>query len=152
MYIIIIHFILVSGKVTRVNLSLHSDNYCGGNDVSIKIIPNYGSPCQTSRKSDFHKGTTVTWTGSELGSCLGQEFNVNEENLKFKVKSMDDNDFCPEFLTITVKNAYNQVFHYKSGRLNDWVDSTKGGHLRTAYRKILGKCDFCQKILGFGTV
>ena len=94
---------------------------------------------------EFYKGTTIKWTGLELGTCFQKEFNVNDKDLRFKVKSSDGNDFCPEFLTISLKNAYNQDFQFKSGKMNDWVDSSKGGHHRTATKIFTGTYIFsCQ--------
>ena len=80
--------------------------------------------------NDFKKGTVLTWTGTQLGSCATEEFDVKNDLIQFKVRSTDGDDFCPKTLTITTDDGYE----YKSGEMNDWVDKEKGDHLRPANR------------------
>ena len=72
----------------------------------------------------------MSWTGSELGSCATEEFNVLNDNIHFIVKSTSGDDFCPKVLTITTFDGYE----YKSEKMEDWVDKSKGDHLRQAKR------------------
>ena len=72
----------------------------------------------------------MSWTGSELGSCASEEFDVLNDNIHFTVKSTSGDDFCPKVLTITTVDGYK----YKSEKMEDWVDKSKGDHLRQAKR------------------
>ena len=87
----------------------------------------------------------MSWTGSELGSCATEEFNILNEVIKFKIRSTDGDDFCPKFLTITTVDGYK----YKSDKMDDWVDERKGGHLRTAkktsFRSKINKWKYFNK-------
>ena len=118
------------GKINEVLLFLHDDHYCGGNNIYIEIVQN-GTFCITQTKNIF-RGSSASWTGIQLSSCFGKDFNVWQDNLYFRTKTTDTNDFCPRNLTITLNNA-----KYQSDIMTDWVDNEKGGELRTA-RKILG--------------
>ncbi len=83
-----------------------------------------------SHRVNFKKGTTITWTGSELGSCTAEEFDIHDNLIEFRVKSTSQDDFCPKTLTITMNNGYQ----YKSDEMDDWVDKGKGDHLRSSKR------------------
>ena len=111
----------------KVNLTIHNDNYCGGNDVFIEIVQ-FSKSCYTSVHNNFKKGSNITWSGSKLGSCIGQDFDVHYDVINFKVRSTDGNDFCPKSLSITLKNGNV----YKLDNMYDWVDEKQGGYLRPA--------------------
>ena len=117
-------------KIKEVVLFLHIDHYCGGNNIYIEIVQD-GTFCITQNQNVF-RGTSATWTKYQLGSCFEKDFNIWQDNLYFRVRTTDSNDFCPRNLTITLNNA-----KYQSDLMTDWVDNKKGGELRTA-RKILG--------------
>ena len=125
-----IFIISFPGKINEVLLFLHDDHYCGGNNIYIEIVQN-GTFCITQTKNIF-RGSSASWTGIQLSSCFEKDFNVWQENLYFRARTTDTNDFCPRNLTITLNNA-----KYQSDIMTDWVDNKKGGELRTA-RKILG--------------
>ena len=88
--------------------------------------------CQSS-PIDAKKGTTVSWIGTQLGNCSFEEFNTETEVVFFRVKSYSGDDFCPKNLSITIKNA-----KFESDEMNDWVDQSKGGYLRTASKSYDG--------------
>ena len=114
----------------RVELWLHNDLNCGGENVYVEIRQGNIS-CVTGNKVDFDRGTLLSWTGSALnGTCLGKYFNVEQEHLDFKIRSTSGDDFCPKSLTITMDNGYS----YERTGLNDWVDKDKGEHNRIAPR------------------
>ena len=117
-------------KIKEVVLFLHIDHYCGGNNIYIEIVQN-GTFCITQTQNIF-RGTSASWTGIQLSSCFGKDFNVWQDNLYFRTKTTDTNDFCPRNLTITLNNA-----KYQSDIMTDWVNNKKGGELRTV-RKIVG--------------
>ena len=119
-----------SGQINEVLLFLHDDHYCGGTNIYIEIVQN-GTFCITQTQNIF-RGTSASWTGFQLSSCFGKDFNVWQDNLYFRTKTTATNDFCPRNLTITLNNA-----KYQSDIMTDWVDNEKGGELRTT-RKILG--------------
>jgi hypothetical protein len=120
----------VPRKIKEVVLFLHIDHYCGGNNIYIEIVQD-GTFCITQNQNVF-RGTSAIWTRYQLGSCFEKDFNLWQDNLYFRVRTTDSNEFCPRNLTITLKNA-----KYQSDLMTDWVDNKKGGELRTA-RKILG--------------
>ena len=113
----------------RVDLSLHNDLSCGGDNVYIELHQGEIS-CRTSHKRHFDRGITLSWTGSDIGTCLGKDFNVEQESLNFKIRSTSGDDFCPHTLTISMDNGYS----YKRTGLDDWVDKNKGNHNRIAPR------------------
>ena len=118
-------------------MSLHGDNFCGGKDVYIELIQNSKS-CTTGKHGDFDKGDIISWTGSKLGSCLKKEFDIENDQIDFKVRSTYGNDFCPKILEIsmnnTVKGITREVVFKSCGLMNDWVDKGKGGYIRSTKR------------------
>ena len=122
-------------------MSLHGDNWCGGYNVYIELIQNSKS-CTTGHHGDFNKGDIISWTGSKLGSCLKKEFDIENDQIDFKVRSTHGNDFCPKILEIsmnnTVKGIKREVVYKSSGVMDDWVDKNKGGHQRST-KRITGK-------------
>merc|ERR1711976_499846 len=83
-------------------------------------------------------GDIISWTGSKLGSCLKKEFDIENDQIDFKVRSTYGNDFCPKILEIsmnnTVKGITREVVYKSSGVMDDWVDKNKGGHQRSTKR------------------
>ena len=122
-------FLLVSGKVEKIELTIHSSSQCGGNSAYVALAQN-PIVCITKDKGEFAKGTTLVWTSSSLGTCLEKEFDVSNDEISFSTMSNDGNDYCPKTLTITMSNGY--VFK-KEGMI-DWVDNGKNNHFRSAKR------------------
>ena len=103
---------------------------CSGKGIYIEIFQGK-IQCQTEYL-DGKKGTLVSWKGAQLGNCRSKRFDTKKNVIHFRVKSIYTDDFCPKFLWISAVGA-----RYESDQMNDWVDDTKGGHLRVA-KKISG--------------
>ena len=110
-------------------MSTHSNSQCGGNSAYVELVQDSTS-CKTKDAGEFNKGTTLEWTASTLDTCLGKEFDVLNDEIKFKTMSNDGNDYCPKTLTITMNNGYS----YKKDGIIDWVDDGKNNHLQSAKR------------------
>ena len=120
-------FTSISGKVERVELTIHKSSSCGGNSAYIELLQNSTS-CQTKDIGEFDKGSTLVWTDSTLGTCLGKKFDFLNVEMNFKTLSNDGDDYCPKTLTITMSNGYE----YKKEGMNDWVDNGKNNYLQSA--------------------
>ena len=112
------------------DLTIHTDSYCGGYDVYLELIQGR-TDCQTSTKRNFDSGAKLSWTGSQLGSCVDILFDNNSDEINFKIRSTGGDDFCPNSLTITLKDAKT----YENRGMDDKVDNRIGSELRTAKRK-----------------
>ena len=113
----------------KIELTTHATSQCGGNSAYVELVQDSTS-CKTKDKGEFDKGTTLEWTASTLDTCLGKEFDVLNDEIKFKTMSNDGNDYCPKTLTITMNNGYA----YKKEGIIDWVDNGKNNHLQSAKR------------------
>ena len=108
-------------------MSLHNDLWCGGDNVYIELRQGEIS-CRTSHKRNFDRGIILSWSGSDLGTCLGKEFHGDV--LYFRVRSTSGDEFCPKSLTVSMDKGDL----YERTGLNDWVDKTKGYQKRVAPR------------------
>ena len=72
----------------------------------------------------------MVWTNNYLGSCENFPFNVNPKTLRYKVKSSDGNDFCPEWLTI----HFNNTKFRSSEAMSHWADFGTNDRIMTASR------------------
>ena len=123
-------------NISKIELNQHSSIGCSGTNVYIELLQDHNgeikdkTECGTSHINNFNKGITLSWTGSELGSCATEEFDVLNDLIHFKVRSTNGDDFCPKVLTITTVDGYQ----YKSEKMEDWVDKSKGYNLRPAKR------------------
>ena len=123
-------FTSISGKVERVELTIHKSSSCGGNSAYIELLHN-STPCQTKDIGKFYKGSTLVWTASTLYTCQGKEFDVLNDVIGFKTMSNDINDYCPKTLTITMSNGYE---YKKEGMIE--VDNGKNNQFRSAKRTL----------------
>ena len=123
----------VSGNIQEVDLTIHTDSYCGGYDVYLELIQGR-TTCQTLTKRNFDSGAKLSWAGSQLGSCVDRLFDSNSDEINFKIRSTGGDDFCPNSLTITLKDAKT----YENRGMDDKVDNQKGSELRAA-KNFLGK-------------
>ena len=112
-----------------VELWLHNHLDCGGENVYIELSQGEIS-CETSYKVAFSRGAILSWTGPELETCLGKDFNIEQDHLYFKLRSASADDFCPKILTISLDNGYS----FKRTGMIDWVDRHKGHRNRIAKR------------------
>ena len=113
----------------KIELTIHSNIQCGGNSAYIELVQDTIS-CKTKDIGEFDKGTTLVWTASTLDTCLGKEFDVLSDEIKFKTMSNDGDDYCPKTLTITM-STYDA---YQKEGIIDWVDNGKNNHLQLAKR------------------
>ena len=111
-------FTSISGKVEKIELSTHSNSQCGGNSAYIELVQDSTS-CKTKDAGEFNKGTLLVWTTSMLDTCLGKEFDVLNDEIKFKTMTNDGDDYCPKTLTITMSNDYA----YQKEGMTDRVDN-----------------------------
>ena len=120
------------GIIQELDLTIHADRGCGGYDVYIELIQEE-TTCNTSIISDFDRGVKLSWTGSQLGFCVDRPFFYdNSDEINFKIRSTSGDDFCPNSLTITMKDTKK----YENRGMNDMVDIHMGSELRTAKRKL----------------
>ena len=110
-------------------MTIRNASSCGSSSAYLELVQGSIS-CKTKDKGEFDKGTTLVWTASTLDTCLGKDFDVLNDEIGFKTKSNNSNDYCPKTLTITMSNGYT----YKKEGIFDWVDNGKNNHLRSAKR------------------
>ena len=100
------HFILsksiyFSGQIKSIDLCLvlsHDDDHCGEKNVTIELFygPKNSNSCKTEINDDLSHGKdNLIWTDVELGSCDKVEFNMDMEELKFKI-SAKNNKSCKD--------------------------------------------------------
>ena len=116
-------FTSISGKVEKIELSTHSNSQCGGNSAYIELVQDSTS-CKTKDAGEFDKGTTLEWTASTLDTCVGKDFDVLNDEIKFKTMSNDGNDYCPKTLTITMNNG--DEYKKEGMNINSWIDNRRG--------------------------
>ena len=67
----------------KIELSTHSNSQCGGTSAYVELVQDSTS-CKTKDKGEFDKGTTLVWTASTLDTCLGKEFDVLNDEIRFE--------------------------------------------------------------------
>ena len=106
----------------KIELTINSDSAsnlaCGGNSAYIELKQDPIS-CKTKDIGEFEHGTTLVWNASTLYTCLGKEFDVLIDTIRFKTMSNDGDDYCPKTLTITMSNYYA----YQKEGMNHRVDN-----------------------------
>ena len=122
-----------TGKVKELKLSIYGAFFhtCGGKSVYLELLEGQTS-CTTSTQEDFHGGVTLSWREDQLGSCAGKLFDVQLDELNFKLRSTDVDDFCPKTLVITLYDNVGNIYRYKADGMNDWVSKDVNDHIRTA--------------------
>ena len=117
------------GNVQKVELSIHNSSSCGGNSAYIELLQDSIS-CKTKDNGVFVKGDVLVWKDSTLGTCLGKEFDVLNDEIRFETKSNDL--YCPKTLTITISNDYALSYYkYQKEGIIDLVDNEKNNHLQS---------------------
>ena len=113
-------------------MELSDVSKAGGNDIFIEIVQSNRS-CQVKKIARINKSETKKWsTESELGTCFGASFDIDQPEIKFRLRTTHgtalwSNDFMPKIVTITIGRTV-----FKSQEMNDWIDSAKGSMLRNA--------------------
>ena len=59
-------YLLVSGKLKKLSVSVANEDYCGGGKIKVQIKE---LDCHTDRSGDFLKGAQLQWNSDDLGSC-----------------------------------------------------------------------------------
>ena len=94
--------IYFSGLLKSIDIGLvlsHDENHCWEKNVVIELF--YGRknsiPCKTETNNLAHGKDSLIWTGVELlGSCDKKQFNMDMEELKFKISAGEVNGSCKD--------------------------------------------------------
>ena len=105
----------------KVELSIQDSSSCGGNSAYIELLQDSIS-CKTKDNGVFVKGDVLVWKDSTLGTCLGKEFDVLNDEIRFETKSYDL--YCPKTLTITMNNG--DKYKKEGMNINSWIDNRRG--------------------------
>ena len=105
----------------KVELSIHSSSSCGGNSAYIELLQDSTS-CKTQDKGVFDQGDVLVWQDSTLGTCLGKQFDVLNDEIHFETKSNDL--YCPKTLTITMNSG--DEYKKEGMNINSWMDNRRG--------------------------
>ena len=95
---------------------MQENNYCGGYEISVKVVNQDGKQCLTTAM-DADKGQALVWTiGQGLGSsCL--DMVVTERSTVY-IQSTSGDDFCPWYVWVTTTE--NSIYNTK--KITDWYD------------------------------
>ena len=91
-------------KLREVDLFINRGNYCGGTNLYIEIIIDKEKKCDTEREKSFNPYRPIKWKKERLGNCTDIEFDANLEQIKFDIKTDDNDKFCPGKITFTMNN------------------------------------------------
>jgi hypothetical protein len=119
-----------SENVEKVELSIHNSSSCGGNSAYIELLQDSIS-CKTKDNGVFVKGDVLVWKDSTLGTCLGKEFDVLNDEIRFETKSNDL--YCPKTLTITMNNG--DEYKKEGMNINSWIGGRKNQLIQIAKSK-----------------
>ena len=114
----------------KVELSIHNSSSCGGNSSYIELLQDSIS-CKTKDNGVFVKGDVLVWKDSTLGTCLGKEFDVLNDEIHFETKSNDL--YCPKTLTITMNNG--DEYKKEGMNINSWIGGRKNQLIQIAKSK-----------------
>ena len=70
----------------------------------------------------FDQGDVLVWQDSTLGTCLGKQFDVLNDEIHFETKSNDL--YCPKTLTITMNSG--DEYKKEGMTINSWMDNRRG--------------------------
>ena len=93
-HIILSKLLYFSGQIKSIDLCLvwshDNDDHCGEN-VFIELFgPNNSNSCNTTRNHDLsHEKDNLIWTDTELGNCSKVKFDMDIEELKFKIHNAE---------------------------------------------------------------
>ena len=114
----------------KVELSIQDSSSCGGNSAYIELLQDSIS-CKTKDNGVFVKGDVLVWKDSTLGTCLGKEFDVLNDEIRFETKSYDL--YCPKTLTITMNNG--DEYKKEGMNINSWIGGRKNQLIQIAKSK-----------------
>ena len=96
-----------------VTLTIDDGDGCGGYYVHIEASQNNVS-CETkitTKSSSFSAGDVLKWTNEDLGACNHTKFIKASSEINFKLKTTSGDDFCPENITIFMKDSKGSLTH-----------------------------------------
>ena len=74
----------------------HSDLHCYENNISIELYgQNNSKLCETEKFVD-HGKDNLEWNGVKLGNCSEFEFDMDIEDLKFKISAEKGHKNCTD--------------------------------------------------------
>ena len=108
--------------IRNLTLTTHSGIGCGGYKVWIEF--NVGEiTCNTSVIPEFDAGNTLLWLGEYLGSCRNLEFDIDLDEVNFKIKSNSKDNFCPKYFFAFMNHGVT----FKSYKMFRNYDGDKDG-------------------------
>ena len=114
-------FFFISGQLESIELTLsyYVLHTCGGKQIFIEII--HGNrKCETLPKNGY-AGETIIWDYGQLGSCIGEKFDTNVPNIRFRTLTKGSDGFCP----LRLKVKFSDQIIYESGEMDIWNDQNE---------------------------
>ena len=100
--------------ISKITMSSHSNNYCGGYGIRIRIKNPEGEECITSRE-DSNPGNLFIWNNPNGGNCKDME--ISWLKTRVYIESNSGNDFCPKVVKI-----YTTEATYETNEIHSWYD------------------------------
>ena len=86
-----------------ITLSIHEDKRCNGHSVSLEVLQKKISCKLLPNK--VQNGIISLWSYTKLGECLNTSFDVNVNNIHFKIQTDLEDDFCSKEIVIDINNG-----------------------------------------------
>ena len=86
-----------------ITLSIHEDKRCNGHNVSLEVLQKKIS-CKLL-PNQVQNGILSLWSYSKLGECLNTSFDVNVNNIHFKIQTDLEDDYCSKEIVIDINNG-----------------------------------------------
>ena len=102
--------------ISNITMSFHSNHYCGGYGIRIRILNPKGKECVTSRK-ESSPGDLLIWNNPTGGNC--EDMEISWLKTRVYIESNDGNDFCPKVVTI-----YTDDSTFATNEIVSWYDSS----------------------------
>ena len=119
-----VFFIIFSGELESIRLSLWNYADCGGWNVWLRVKQGTKS-CRTKKIPSFSRGQELEWSGRQLRTCEGTKWNVNVLRMQIKIRSNHGNEFCPKVVRLGFNNT---SFEKKIGDDTKLIWYSKFGH------------------------
>jgi len=85
----------VQTGVRRFEMYVGDDNFCGGNQVKIKLRDSRGNTCETKASKSFRKNAVVTWSAYRTGTCRTNMIIDDSTKVQVVTESTGYSGFCP---------------------------------------------------------
>ena len=109
--------------ILKITMSSHSNRFCGGYGIRIRILNSEGEECVTSRIKDLNRGRQLVWNNPSGGNCKDME--ISWFKTKVYIESNSGNDFCPKVVKIFTKGTTTYASTtYATNEINSWYDSS----------------------------